>query len=169
MENTYEWKIANNVQQVHLMLLESDKKNALNGVIPQRNIKSTAYFVENDMVEILENKEGKISAMYTLSLKPLFDTEVYKEETPDIKAAYLCRLCVSPENEHDEYFTGIRSIKRAIERAKSYNCNRLRCEINPDLVKVKQMFLLLDFKLYMDPSEQPGEKGLKKAFMQKEI
>jgi hypothetical protein len=169
LETNYKWRTGKDVDQIHSFLMESDKRNAVNGIVPKRNISSTQFFVQNSMVEVLQNTLGEIAAMYTLSLKPLFDTAVYQESEPDIKAAYLCRLCISPDTNNEEFLLGVRCIKRAIERAKEYDCKRLRCEINPDLEKVKKMLLLLDFELFTDQKGNGKNQSLKKAYMQKII
>ncbi|NOQ71185.1 MAG: hypothetical protein GQ574_04225 [Crocinitomix sp.] len=163
--NKFNWVIATDYSIVHALLLESDQYNATpNSKIPYRAIETTIKHVKEGRVHILLS-ENELVGMFTLNIASIGirDKALYPQA---IKPAYLSRLAVYPKWLEKEPFIGMQCVRKAISIAKNVNCDCIRSEINPDILGVKRMLGMLDFKVL-------GEKTAKKhnpiQYLQKKL
>lgn len=157
------WEQATCHEEVHRKLIESDILNAtIESPAPKRSLDSTFFSVKNGEVVVVRDANKVFLGMFTLSLRPTFPLEIMNLIPKELKSVlYLKRLVINPEYS----ILGVQSIKKVIETAKIKNASKVRCEINPHILKVSKLLKIMGF------SEIPNTSQIynNKLFLEREI
>lgn len=160
------WSLADDPDEVHLLLLASDRHSAERyGLpLPRRNRETTKSLVRDGRVHVL--REGaETVAMFTLTWQPpypLTQTGFPERRRP----AYLQRLAVRPDRLRAGSLAGVQCVARAVETATAAGADALRSEVNPDLEAVLRLLLALGFVRHGQP---PADGPLRRVYLQRDL
>lgn len=153
------WDAADDVDEVHALLCESDAAQAsLEAPAPVRNIETTRRLVAQRSVQVLR-RSGRAIAMITLDWEPPFRDDLSRFP-PARKPAYMSRLAARPGVLVEEPMLGGQCVRRAIELARTAGADAVRCEANPDLAAVTAMLGLLGFEQCGPPQSEGGRRRI---------
>lgn len=140
----HSWSVADDVEEVHQLLCESDAAQALaRAPVPVRRIETTRRLIAERSIQILR-REDRAIAMITLAWRSPFPMDLWRFP-PARNPAYMSRLAARPSALAEEPLLGLQCVRRAVELARTGGADAVRCEANPDLARVTAMLGLLGF------------------------
>ncbi|GAA3728715.1 hypothetical protein GCM10022225_07600 [Plantactinospora mayteni] len=160
------WSLADDPDEVHALLLASDRHWAAGSGLPppRRDRQATEVAVREGRVHVVREATETV-AMFTLAWQPPYP--LTPTGFPDRRRpAYLRRLAVRPDRLAAGSLVGVQCVKRAIEVATAAGGDALRSEANPDLVAVLRLLLALGFVRYGEP---PADGPLRRIYLQREL
>jgi hypothetical protein len=161
------WERAQDPEEVHSLLLESDAYQAQRyGVpAPRRDPRTTGRRVEEGTVHLLRDRAGAPAAMFTLSWTPGFAEP--PETFPSARRpAYMSRLVVRAGLLDGGSLAGVRCVRRALALAAEGDADVLRAEINPDLTATRELLTSLGFVQH-GPVHADAER--RRAYLQRDL
>jgi len=156
------WEIARDPDEVHALLLDSDRASAtLRSPPPRRNEATTARRFGEGAVHLLR-RDGRAVAMVTLTQEPPFDL-ARAGFSPAARPLYMQRLAVAGAAAGAAW-PGLAALRRAIEVADAAGADALRCEANPGLAAT---FSLLTRHGFVPHAAETGDDGRARVYLER--
>lgn len=142
----YAWQLADDVEQVHRFLLESDKNT--NDTIPLRSKLKTERLVKTKSTYILRG-DSEMIAMFSLTIPPptYIRSQLF---TSGVNPIYLQRLALSHKRVENRAVIAIKTLRHAQFMANTNKCDVIRCELNPNIIGTFALFKSFGFTMVAD-------------------